>query len=179
MKLVIPAVFTAVDKFSGPLSKMQNNVGGFANKIQSAGSSAMAVGRSTALLGVALAAPLIIATKAAVEFEDKMADVAKTTGLSGDALAKFGTDLLKLAPGTRTSIEELQAIAEIGGQLGIAQEDLLAFTKASNLVFNSGLNATPSFNGNNLTSVLDGDISCIHNLSYCFSLPALLLINVT
>jgi len=140
MKLVIPAVFTAVDKFSGPLSKMQNNVGGFANKIQSAGSSAMAVGRSTALLGVALAAPLIIATKAAVEFEDKMADVAKTTGLTGKTLDTLGKSLVDYSTTTRTSVDDLLKITEIGGQLGIAQKDLLSFTKAADK-FNVALGA--------------------------------------
>jgi hypothetical protein len=140
MKLVIPAVFTAVDKFSGPLSKMQNNVGGFANKIQNAGSTAMAVGRSTALFGLALAAPLIVATKAAVEFEDKMADVAKTTGLTGKTLDTLGKSLVDYSTTTRTSIDDLLKITEIGGQLGIVQKDLLSFTKAADK-FNVALGA--------------------------------------
>ena len=128
MKLVIPAIFTAVDKFSGPLSKMQNNAGNFASKIQNAGSTAMAVGRSTALLGVALAAPLIIATKAAVEFEDKMADVAKTTGLTGKTLEMLGKSLVDYSTTTRTSIDDLLKIAEIGGRLGIDPKEIKAFT---------------------------------------------------
>lgn len=140
MKLVIPAIFTAVDKFSGPLSKMQNNAGNFASKIQNAGSTAMAVGRSTALLGVALAAPLIIATKAAVEFEDKMADVAKTTGLTGKTLEMLGKSLVDYSTTTRTSIDDLLKISEIGGQLGIAQKDLISFTKAADK-FNVALGA--------------------------------------
>jgi TP901 family phage tail tape measure protein len=148
---VIPTIFTAIDKLSAPVKAMTNSVVTFANRSEEAiarsnrkyramSESAFAMSKNAAVAGAAIIAPLALAAKEAVKFEDKMADVAKTTGLSGDALAKFGTDLLKLAPGTRTSIEELQAIAEIGGQLGIAQEDLLAFTKASNQ-FNVALGA--------------------------------------
>jgi TP901 family phage tail tape measure protein len=148
---VIPTIFTAIDKLSAPVKAMTNSVVAFANRSEEAiarsnrkyramSESAFAMSKNAAVAGAAIIAPLALAAKEAVKFEDKMADVAKTTGLSGDALAKFGTDLLKLAPGTRTSIEELQAIAEIGGQLGIAQEDLLAFTKASNQ-FNVALGA--------------------------------------
>jgi TP901 family phage tail tape measure protein len=140
---VIPTIFTAIDKLSAPVKAMTNSVVTFANRSEEAiarsnrkyramSESAFAMSKNAAVAGAAIIAPLALAAKEAVKFEDKMADVAKTTQLSGDALTKFGNDLLKLAPGTRTSIEELQEIAEIGGQLGIAQKDLLAFTKSAN-----------------------------------------------
>ena len=148
---VVPAIFTAIDKLSAPVRAMTNSVVTFANrseesiarsnrKFRAMSESAFAMSKNAAIASAAIIGPLALAGKEAAKFEDRMADVAKTTGLSGDALAKFGTDLLKLAPGTRTSIEELQAIAEIGGQLGIAQKDLLSFTKASNQ-FNVALGA--------------------------------------
>ena len=43
-----------------------------------------------------------------------------------------------------------------------------SFIKMLNLSCNSEFIETPSFNGNNLTSVRDGEISFIHNLSYSF-----------
>ena len=48
----------------------------------------------------------------------------------------------------------------------------------SNLSFNSLFVSNPCFNGNNLISVLDGDISEIHNLLNSCSLPTLLFIKV-
>lgn len=134
-KLVIPSYFTAIDKFSGPVNKMAHNAEAQFARLQrnfrNAGQAAFQVGRSAGTVGLAIAAPLGLAVKSAIEFEDKMADVAKTTGLEGGPLKQFGEDILKMSRTTRSSIDDLAAIAEIGGQLGIAKKDLLAFTKAS------------------------------------------------
>jgi TP901 family phage tail tape measure protein len=131
----IPTRFTAIDKFSGPVDKMSGSVSAFANRTQrdfrKAGSSAISFAKSTALVGAAVIAPLGLMAKKAIEFEDKMADVAKTTGLSGKPLEDFGNGLLDLSRTTRTSIEDLQKIAEIGGQLGISEKELLSFTSAA------------------------------------------------
>lgn len=140
MAFVIPSVFSAIDKFTAPLEKMQRKLGQFGDAGDSAaarverrfrklGDGAMNVAKKGALIGTAVAAPLILAANEAIKFEDRMADVGKTTGLQGKALQSFGEDLLALAPYTRTSIEELQKIAAIGGQMGITdQKDLIAFT---------------------------------------------------
>jgi TP901 family phage tail tape measure protein len=148
---IIPTIFSAVDKLTAPVRAMTASVERFANRSEEAiarsnrkfralSESAFNVSKNAAAMGVAIIAPLALAAKEAVKFEDKMADVAKTTGLSGKELTAFGNDLLKMAPKTRTSVEELQAIAEIGGQLGIAQKDLLSFTNAANQ-FNVALGA--------------------------------------
>lgn len=89
----------------------------------------IAVGAGT--MATAVTAPLALAVNDAIKFEDKMADVAKTTGLEGAALDKFGKDILGMSSNTRTSIESLQEIAAIGGQMGIAQNELLKFTAAT------------------------------------------------
>lgn len=141
---VIPTIFTAIDKLSAPVKAMTATMVQFSNRSEEAiarsnrkyralGESAFAMSKNAAIASAAIIAPLVLAGKEAVKFEDRMADVAKTTGLSGAELNKFGTDLLKLAPKTRTSVEELQKIAEIGGQMGITGADnLLKFTDATN-----------------------------------------------
>lgn len=121
--MTIPTIFTAVDKYSSVLATMQSRTEKFAD-------SAMNVAKKSLLIGGIIAAPLILAANSAIQFEDRMADVAKTTGLSGKALGDFGDKLLELAPSTRTSIEELQKIAAIGGQMGVAQAELLGFTES-------------------------------------------------
>jgi TP901 family phage tail tape measure protein len=137
----IPSVFMAVDKISATMNKMFASVKNFANKseaemakferrLRSVSETSKKVAQKSAIVGLALAAPLIIAARDAIAFEDRMADVAKTTGLAGVELNKFGKDLLNMAPDTRTPIHELQQIAAIGGQMGVAKTELLGFTGA-------------------------------------------------
>jgi TP901 family phage tail tape measure protein len=134
-QLVIPSIFTAVDKFSGPIQKMTKNVGAFAatteRNFRNAGQSAFAVGRSAGAVGLAIAAPLGLAVKTAVDFEDKMSDVAKTTGLTGKPLEDLGNSILSMSKNTRSSINDLVQIAEIGGQLGVASSELVDFTNSA------------------------------------------------
>ncbi|WP_162303508.1 phage tail tape measure protein [Hymenobacter sediminis] len=63
-----------------------------------------------------------------VEFSDQLADVRKTTGLTADEADRLAESLKKID--TRTSLAGLLDIAKVGGQLGIAKEDILGFTKA-------------------------------------------------
>jgi TP901 family phage tail tape measure protein len=63
-----------------------------------------------------------------IDYSDALADTAKTTGLS---IAQTGELAEKLKTiDTRDSIDELLKIAEVGGQLGTAKEDIEGFTKA-------------------------------------------------
>lgn len=135
----IPAIFMAVDRFSSPLARMRGGMDEFSTRAERMERSLRKISQKSrdvavksAMVGTAIVAPLVVAGKAAIDFEDKMADVAKTTGLSGTPLEKFGDSLLKLSITTRSTIPELLQIAEIGGQLGIAQKDLLSFVSASN-----------------------------------------------
>jgi TP901 family phage tail tape measure protein len=93
-----------------------------------AGAAATAVGGSLAALGVD-------SVKTANSVETAFAGVVKTTeGLTSDfgvlneagqALKKEFKDLAETVP---VSVEELMRIGELGGQLGIAKEELLDFT---------------------------------------------------
>ena len=63
---------------------------------------------------------------------DAVADVAKTANISIEQVRKF-QDVLK-ARDTRTSLVNQLGIAEIGGQLGVAEDQLLSFTQATDKV---------------------------------------------
>jgi TP901 family phage tail tape measure protein len=139
----IPSIFTAIDKFTAPVRKMGEAVSRFANKSEAelarmerawrkTGDTAFKVGRQGLFLSAALIAPLVMVTKQAIEFEDKMADVGKTTGMSGIVLEKFGEAILEMSTKTRTSINDLVKIGEIGGQLGVAENELLSFVDSAN-----------------------------------------------
>lgn len=132
---VVPAIFVAKDKMSGTFAKMSVAAKKFSTvseKLKSAGQNAFSFGRKMAVTGALVAAPLVLAGKQAVDFEDKMSDIGKTTGLQGRDLVKFGDDILSMSLKTRSSIDDLSTIAEIGGRLGIAQKDLKSFTASAN-----------------------------------------------
>lgn len=123
--LKVPTIFTAVDKMSSVFDRMGKKARTFNEKLSS-------IGNAAAIGGIAIVTAMGVAVNSAVKFEDKMADVAKTTGLSGKPLDDYGKSLLSMSKKTRTSIEDLVTIGEIGGQLGVASKDLISFTEASN-----------------------------------------------
>lgn len=82
--------------------------------------------------GAPAAALLTGSAIAAVKFEDSLADVRKTTGLTADETAKLGRELMEMSKNTRTATGELVDIAKIAGQLGVTQSQLLPFTEAVN-----------------------------------------------
>lgn len=92
---------------------------------------------SFAVMGAAIAAGVIAfrtftrfvggSLETLVDFDESMADVAKTTDLTADQIARLTEELKKLS--TPTSIKGLLAIAEAGGRLGVAEEELLGFVE--------------------------------------------------
>jgi TP901 family phage tail tape measure protein len=140
--LKVPAIFTAVDKFSKPLEKMvastkkfgvqaERSIARVERRFRKLNHISGKLSRGFFVGGLAIAAPLVLAAKHAVEFEDKMADVAKTTGLQGKALKELGEGILDIAIGTRSSINELQDIAVVGGQMGVAGKEMEAFVASA------------------------------------------------
>jgi TP901 family phage tail tape measure protein len=154
----IPTVFTALDRMTKPLQKMQSSIKNFEMQIQDAAKrneKLFSFARRAAITSALIAAPLILAANSAVQFEDAMADVAKTTGVTGKELDKLGSGILSLAPGTRTSIKELQKIAAIGGQMGVVKDQILDFTDAGNK-FNVALGSDFSGGVEEATKAISG-----------------------
>jgi len=136
----IPTEFTAVDKFTSVVSKMTAGVSNFSKSTESAisrfNTKANKVAGDMALAGGAIVAPLGLAVNSAIKFEDKMADVAKTTGLSTSESEAYGKAILDMSKNTRTSISALQDIGIVAGTIGVAKNELVAFTKAGNETYN-------------------------------------------
>lgn len=83
-----------------------------------------------AAAGYALYRGLAAPVQAAIEFESAMADVAKVSGFDDAGLEAFGGDLRELATGEiPMAVTELAALAEAAAQSGIADGDLLDFTR--------------------------------------------------
>lgn len=68
-----------------------------------------------------------------VKLSDQLADIEKTTGLTGRALAELSNDINRID--TRSSVEELNKLAYVAGKLGVtAKEDVLGFVRAGNQI---------------------------------------------
>lgn len=103
------------------------NVGNYASAFDGFVGVATRLG---AVLGVTLGAATFI--EANDKVSDSVADVAKTANISIDAVRKFQEELK--GRDTRTSLVDQLGIAEIGGQLGVVEDQLLDFTKATDVV---------------------------------------------
>lgn len=85
----------------------------------------------TALLGIGGAAVtgLGLATKAAMDWESAWAGVRKTVDGTDAQMAELEQGLRGLAKELPASHEEIAAVAEAAGQLGVAREDVVDFTR--------------------------------------------------
>lgn len=131
---------TIDEKFKKDLKKIEKEVQTFAKRVQTslgkAGAGFQQLGgtigdvgkKMTAFVSIPIIAGLGLATKAAITFEDQMADVGKTTGATKEELKDIGEGLLDLSTNTRTSVADLTLIATEAGRLGIAAEDVVQFT---------------------------------------------------
>jgi TP901 family phage tail tape measure protein len=138
--LKVPTIFTAVDKFSGTLFKMGDNLSKYQRKAKGLSESSGRMSRRAGIVALAIAAPLAIVANSAIKFQDRLADISKTTGLMGVELDRYGASILSSSKKTRSGIDDLLTIGEIGGQLGVATKELIKFTDAAN-VFNVALGA--------------------------------------
>lgn len=133
---IVPVLFRARDQMSSTLARMQGNTSRFARttaeQFRNAGQSALNVGKKAAVAAAIFATPLVLMVKSAVDFEEKMSDVGKTTGMQGVELRRFGDQMLAMSTKTRTSIDDLATIAEVGGQLGVSRKEMIKFTAAAN-----------------------------------------------
>lgn len=107
------------------------------SRMANVGSQFSKAGQALTLgLTVPLAAAGGFAAKAAIDFESSFAGVVKTVdGVvdSGGKLTDFGNELQAtfrgMAQTIPISVNEINRIAEAGGQLGVAKEDLAQFTR--------------------------------------------------
>ncbi|HAX95603.1 MAG TPA: phage tail tape measure protein, partial [Prolixibacteraceae bacterium] len=92
---------------------------------------AMATAGVAAMAGISFTAKQAVTAYA--EFEDRLADVMKTTGLTREGVGKLNEELKKI--NTRSSQEELLNLSRIAGKLGITDaKEILGFVKATDQI---------------------------------------------
>ena len=88
-----------------------------------------AVGRGFVGVGLAAAVGLGVAGKAAMDWESAWAGVTKTVDGSASEMAALEQQLRGLAKVLPATHEEIAAVAEAAGQLGVKRQDIAGFTK--------------------------------------------------
>ena len=96
------------------------------NDLRSARQGMRSDAMDTLALGASVAAPV----KLAIDFESAMADVKKVVDFERpEGFKRLGDDILALTRTLPLSATELASITASGGQLGVAERDLLGFTQ--------------------------------------------------
>lgn len=84
----------------------------------------------TAMKTAVLAAPLVGATKAAMEFESEMAEIRKVVDFdTPEQFKQMGQDILDLSTKMPMAASGIAKIVAAGGQAGIARQDLMQFAQ--------------------------------------------------
>lgn len=117
--------------FDKQIGVYNRNVGNYADGFKNISNAVL--GFSSPMGGAILAITALTeiankAIKSNLEFEDSLSDVQRTAGLTAEEVDNLAEQLKKID--TRTSLKGLIDIAVIGGQLGIAKEELAGFTEA-------------------------------------------------
>ena len=104
-------------------------VGSEAEKLAQKREAFSTLGASAVAFGVATLSAVGLATKAAMDWESAWTGVTKTVDGSASEMAALEGELRGLAKTLPSTHEEIAAVAEAAGQLGVKRQDVAAFTK--------------------------------------------------
>lgn len=97
--------------------------------LDSVGKKAEAIGQKLSVVSTAIGAGLGASIKQAIDFESAFAGVAKTVDATDAQLEQLRQGIIDLSTEIPASTDEISAVAESAGQLGIATDDILDFTE--------------------------------------------------
>lgn len=84
---------------------------------------------SLTAVGVATTGVVGLGVGLAATYERAFADVARTSGATGDAVQQLHDDLLSMSRTMPVAFEDITSVATLAGQLNIASDDIAAFTE--------------------------------------------------
>ena len=114
-------------KSFGSVSAQQVAVVG--NKMEALGGKITEVGQKFKVVSAVASTALVGITASAVDFESAWTGVTKTVDGTDEQLAEIKQGLLDLSEATASSASDIAGVAEAAGQLGVKQENVLAFTE--------------------------------------------------
>ena len=104
-------------------------IGETGEALKNVGNKITGVGKALAPLSAAVTATGIAGVKAATDWETAFTGVKKTTDATEEEYEQLAEGIKKMATETASSAEEIAGVMEVAGQLGIAKENLLDFTR--------------------------------------------------
>lgn len=110
-------------KFEKEMKKLTREVKTVGEKFKDAG-SALTKGLTVPIVAMGTAS-----AKAAIDFESAFAGVRKTIDATEQEYAELRDGILEMSKRLPAAVEEIAAVAEAAGQLGIAKENVLEFTE--------------------------------------------------
>lgn len=87
------------------------------------------IGSSFTQIGTVATAGGALFLKSAMDFERGLVGVQKTTGASSEKMQEFSDGIREIARNSIVGHQELTSLAEMAGQLGIKQDELVGFTE--------------------------------------------------
>lgn len=99
------------------------------NILSKNGKVVTSLGKKLSVLSGTFATLGIVFTKASIDFETAFTGVKKTVNATDKQLQQIKTGIQEMAKELPASTTEISSVAEAAGQLGIATEDILSFTR--------------------------------------------------
>ena len=118
----------ATDKLGGQADKAAGGMSKVADSVRSNSADLQTAGTSLAAVGAGLTAASVGMGKAAMDWESAFAGVKKTVDDSAEGYAQLEGELRNLATTLPASHQEIAAVAEAAGQLGVKRDDIVGFT---------------------------------------------------
>lgn len=127
-----------LNNLKGKLDSLPSSLDMVASKMEAMGTKLQGLGNSIANIGSKLTstvttgvtAAFTASTKAAIDWESAFTGVMKTVDETATTTySDLEKGLMELATQTASSKEEIAGVAEVAGQLGIAADDIISFTK--------------------------------------------------
>lgn len=115
------------DRIGNSMSRLEGIAEATAVRVQMS-MNKVKMGLAGVAISAAMLAPMIMGLNTTARLSDKMADVQKTTGMVTEEVRGLKSELFKLD--TRSSIDDLLEISAVGGQVGVAKEQIMGFTES-------------------------------------------------
>ena len=115
-----------VEDASQSYSEKMSDLG---NKVENAGGKITEVGKKASIASGVATGALALVSKTAIDFESAWTGVTKTVDGTPEQLEKIKQGILDLSESTSSTAIEIAGVAEAAGQLGVKQENVLAFTE--------------------------------------------------
>ena len=141
--LQIPAVFKAIDKFSGPVQKMSKNaeaaMARFDRNLRKVSARSFDIAKKSALVGAAIVAPLIAFANEAVKFETSMSNISTLIDTEAESMENMGNQVLALSGRLPVPLDELTSSLYDIRSAGIVAENAMETLDQSAMLAKAGL----------------------------------------